>query len=347
MKNGKLKPAAFKILAVALSLAAVLTVLEIAARTLLNTRHEKFSNRSDIYFSNPRGYHVLLGRAGNDPVYGLPYYGTPEGFRLPDRDRPDVKNLPEYPPNVLVLGDSFTFGRGVRYEDSYPFLLEKGLRKSHPKAAVSNRGKVGANISDVLQILDYSLKDGPFPLVIYGFVLNDFGLDKNRFPIVGPDFIDQNNGGFSYSPLRAHFALYDFLMNRIDRKRLSQVTTKAYLESFTGQRAEVGFAALSAIDSTVSVQGGRLAVALFPLLYDFQNYPFSEIHKKIEMFCREKGILLIDLLPAFRACRAEDLWVHPTDHHPNELGHKIAADEILRFLLSKEAEGRLALPGAS
>jgi len=347
MKNGRLKPAAFKILTVALSLAAVLAALEIAARTLLHTRHEKFSNRSDIYFSNPRGYHVLLGKIGNDPVYGLPYDGTPEGFRLPDRDRPDVKNPPEYTPNVLVLGDSFTFGRGVRYEDSYPFLLERGLRKSRPKASVTNRGRVGANITEVLQILDYSAKDGPFPLVIYGFVLNDFGLDKNRFRIKGPDFIDQNNGGFSYSPLRAHFALYDFLMNRIDRKRLSEVTTKAYLESFSGQRAEAGFKALEDIDATVSVQGGRLVVALFPLLYDFENYPFSEIHKKIEMFCMEKGILLLDLLPAFSTRRAEDLWAHPTDHHPNETGHKIAADEILKFLLKEESEGRLALPGAS
>lgn len=345
MKKENLKPMAFKILAVFISLAAVFAALEIAARTLLHTRHEKFSNRSDIYFSNPRGYHALLGRLGNDPVYGLPYDGTPEGFRLPDRDRPLEANQPVLPPNVLVLGDSFTFGRGVRYEDTYPFLLEKGLRKSHPQAAVTNRGRVGADLPEILRILDYSLKDDPFPLVIYGFVLNDFGLDKNRFRIVGPDFIDQNNGGFSYSPLRAHFALYDWMMARIDRKRLSGVTTTAYLESFSGQRAQIGFTALEALDSTVSAQGGRLVVALFPLLYDFQNYPFREIHKKIEAFCREKGILIIDLLPALSARKAEDLWAHPTDHHPNEIAHRMAADEILRFLLIKESEGRLALPG--
>ena len=34
------------------------------------------------------------------------------------------------------------------------------------------------------------------------------------------------------------------------------------------------------------------------------------------------------------------LWVHPTDHHPNEVGHRIAAEEIYRFL---KQEGLLDL----
>jgi hypothetical protein len=26
------------------------------------------------------------------------------------------------------------------------------------------------------------------------------------------------------------------------------------------------------------------------------------------------------------------LWIHPTDHHPNGVAHRIAAEEIYRFL---------------
>lgn len=344
MKKYSVKPLAFRVLAVAASVFAVLFMLEMAARLLDYGRYEKFANRSDVYFSNPRGYHVFLGRVGKNDVYGLPYNRTMEGFRLPDTDRPNVKNPPDYPPNVLVLGDSFTYGRGVRYADTYPFLLEKALRKSHPEISVTNRAKVGGGLSDVLRILDYSTRDTRFPLVIYGFVLNDFGLDE-KFHITGLDFIDLNNGGYRYNPLRSHFAVYDWFATRIDKKRLSEVTTRAYLDAFKGERAAHGFDALEALNVSVMSQGGRLVVVMFPLLYDFSNYPFGQIHKKVEAFCREKNILLLDLFPAFRARKAEDLWVHPIDHHPNEIGHKTAADELLKFLLKNEAEGRLALPG--
>ncbi|MBW1988995.1 MAG: SGNH/GDSL hydrolase family protein [Deltaproteobacteria bacterium] len=75
-------------------------------------------------------------------------------------------------------------------------------------------------------------------------------------------------------------------------------------------------------------------IMLFPMLYDFGDYPFTEVHEKIRAFCREQGIPFLDLLPAYRKYRAEDLWVHPIDHHPNEIGHRIAAEELFSFLES-------------
>ncbi len=75
---------------------------------------------------------------------------------------------------------------------------------------------------------------------------------------------------------------------------------------------------------------------LFPLLHEFHDYPFQEIHDKIHGFCQENDILLLDLLPAFRPHTAESLWVHPTDYHPNEIGHRIAAEEVHSFLQDHE-----------
>ena len=40
----------------------------------------------------------------------------------------------------------------------------------------------------------------------------------------------------------------------------------------------------------------------------------------------------LDLLPAYRAHRDEDLVVNRFDAHPNERAHAIAAKEILAFL---------------
>jgi hypothetical protein len=33
-------------------------------------------------------------------------------------------------------------------------------------------------------------------------------------------------------------------------------------------------------------------------------------------------------LPVFRGRRTADLWVHPVDHHPNEVAHRLAAESL-------------------
>ena len=37
---------------------------------------------------------------------------------------------------------------------------------------------------------------------------------------------------------------------------------------------------------------------------------------------------MIDLLPALRAQPCDQLWVYPSDHHPNERAHALAAEAL-------------------
>jgi len=172
-------------------------------------------------------------------------------------------------------------------------------------------------------------------LVIYGLVLNDFGLDTAG-SIRGLNFIDLNNGGYSFSPARKRSAFVNFILHSIETRRLHTATVKAYVESFEGKSAEHGFDLLHSLNQSVLEDGATLLVVVFPLLYDFENYRFSSIHEKIEGFCHDQRILHLDLFPAFsRRHRAEDLWANPTDHHPNEIAHRIAAEEIAAFIVNE------------
>jgi hypothetical protein len=167
--------------------------------------------------------------------------------------------------------------------------------------------------------------------VIYGLVLNDFGLDLTT-PIKGLNFIDINNGGYTFSPLRKSSALINFISHSVEKRRLHTNTVKAYVESFEGESSENGFDLLNELDQSILEDEGTLLVVVFPLLYDFEKYRFSSIHEEIQSFCERHRILYLDLLPAFSRYRAEDLWANPTDHHPNEIAHRIAADEIAAFI---------------
>jgi lysophospholipase L1-like esterase len=303
--------------------------LEIWLR-IFGPTYYRFNNLSEEYYTNPRGYHDVIRTEGKHTVYGLEYHENEHGYRTSINDNYSAVESPQK--NVLGIGDSFLYGRGVRYEDICLTRLEEMLNQGPDRIAIKNCGVVGAGIEDVVDI--YARESGsssPGSLVIYGLVLNDFGMDFSP-SIKGLNFIDINNGGYTFNPLRKHSALINFIVHLIETRRLHTATVKAYVERFEGTNADNGFQHLSELDQKITEDGSTLLVVVFPLLYDFEEYRFRSIHEKIGSFCERERILFLDLFPAFSRHRAEDLWANPTDHHPNEKAHRVAAEEIAAFI---------------
>ena len=75
-------------------------------------------------------------------------------------------------------------------------------------------------------------------------------------------------------------------------------------------------------------RGGRFLVASWPLLVDLDAYPFTAADETIARFCEGAGIPRLDLRAALQGQTAESLWVHPVDHHPNEIAHRLAAGAL-------------------
>ena len=76
-------------------------------------------------------------------------------------------------------------------------------------------------------------------------------------------------------------------------------------------------------------RGGRFLVASWPLLVDLKAYPFAAADLAITRFCEGSGIPRVDLRAALQGHTAESLWVHPVDHHPNEIAHRLAAEALV------------------
>ena len=94
-----------------------------------------------------------------------------------------------------------------------------------------------------------------------------------------------------------------------------------------------------AMHAEVEAKGVDFAIAVFPELTSLDEaYPFAPAHAAIRGLCAEEGVRCIDLFESYRGHEASSLWVHPTDHHPNEIAHQIAADrigeEVRNYLLS-------------
>lgn len=82
------------------------------------------------------------------------------------------------------------------------------------------------------------------------------------------------------------------------------------------------------MDRRLRERGGRFLVASWPLLVDLDDYPFAAADEAIARFCEGAGIPRLDLRAALRGHTAESLWVHPVDHHPNEIAHRLAAEAL-------------------
>jgi len=143
MKRLKLKGLIFKIIIVLLSVSSTLLLFETILR-IFGPKYYRFNNASAEYYTNPRDYHIPLREEAGHIIYGLDYNESPEGYRLPDSSTPNRLIPPEMEKDVMILGlgDSFTYGRGVRYEDLYLTKLEKLLNLSK-KIGIKNCGKVG------------------------------------------------------------------------------------------------------------------------------------------------------------------------------------------------------------
>ena len=63
-----------------------------------------------------------------------------------------------------------------------------------------------------------------------------------------------------------------------------------------------------------------------------EGYTFKVLSDRVRASCREAGIPVTDLFDAFEGEPYLKLWAHPSDQHPNEIAHAIAAEAIESFI---------------
>ena len=277
------------------------------------------------YESNPRGYF----EKDNSITYRLNNYGF--------RDHDYTQEKPEGVKRIIVLGDSFAFGTGVRPEHTFCNRLEQLLAKAGFSVEVLNFSTSGWCTRDEIAYLqNMGMKFSP-DLILVAYVLNDAdyagGLDAEVW------------GGFRQvyekSTLRwTYFLSYAYA-------KVAQWTfIKSYVaDSVTRSIRETdkwtaSFMELDRGKELADSNEAQFAVIILPFIYDFTpNHPFLPIHRMIEGHCKQSSIPVRDLLPFFMGHDYMQLWVHATDSHPNEIGHKIIAEALADFVLTRQLLG--------
>ncbi len=289
-----------------------------------------------VYDSNPRGYF--------DHDNGVISHINSLGLRGPEVAQEKTPGTFR----ILGIGDSFTYGAGVRDEDTFLRRLEVSFNQKTSTGnglsyQVLNAGVEGYNTRDEIVTLENRWLALKPDLILIGFYLNDCYSDftfLNRGEEQGVNKIKPPG-------LAQVSFLYDFIQHSWAAYQESQGIQKFYQNQFfTDPKAFLESPGEKNVDWTLSRQAlvraaeiSRtenipMAVVIFPEFYRLDDsYPFKAIHKHVTEACRSIGLPVLDLFDSYRGKRDRDLWVHPADHHPNEIGHRIAAEAIEQFLI--------------
>jgi hypothetical protein len=240
---------------------------------------------------------------------------------------------------VMVVGDSFTEGQGVKEADTFVRGLERLLNAAEPgRWEVLNCGRRGTDFPAIFRAFQEILPWEP-DVVVYAMVLNDADQSK-EFHARQTYLNDWILDGVSMAqdadtrPEPGFFSsrLWGFVQDRVVGYRVGRESTRWYLDMYGAPNREGWNRTqryIREMDEAMRERGGAFLVAVWPLLVDLEaDYPFTPVHETIGRFCAASGIAHLDLLDVFRGKTTAALWAHPVDRHPNETAHRMAAEAL-------------------
>lgn len=235
---------------------------------------------------------------------------------------------------LCVVGDSFTFGPKLQFFDTFPARLEEmlNLSSSTTKAQVINYGTPGFSTHHELELVRNAF-GAHCDSIILEITLNDpQEAPLGRNPLVAEP---PTSGLLSYSKVA------QFISTRIEAFLSVRRYIDYHYDLFTNPKTRALFEdSITRMKFESDAHNTPFAAVVFPL-FDFpidQGYPFAKLHDQIRDYLTSKGIPALDLQEAFRGADIKRIQLIPgRDSHPNEIGHRIAAEAIYRWLQERQA----------
>ncbi len=253
---------------------------------------------------------------------------------------------------IMMLGDSVAEGYGVNFEETVGNQLEKMMnyRIMSRKVEVVNIAMSGLNTYQEAHLLQtIGIKYAP-DLIILCYVMNDAG-ESIRFK--------KNEKRKKYSKINLvnlripisikhtlkKSALIYFIKNKIDAllwqfnindsdDPFNSIKTDYFQSIYSDDKkwhqVLEGFSTISQIAKELH---SDIIMVIFPIMYNFDNYDWANIHSRVRQSGEEQGFYVLDLLSEYSKYSVKSLRLERGDFiHPNKEGHQIAATELLKYI---------------
>lgn len=280
--------------------------------------------------ANPAiGHEHQPGTSGT--YMGVPVRINSQGLR----DREFAPAPPAGVTRVVMLGDSVTFGWGVRDADTPSKLLESALNTglARPAWEVMNTGVGNYNTAmEVAWFFDHGPQLKP-DIVVLNYFINDAEPTPRR-----------KEAGWrqhSYAAVMFYSAI-----DKVDRQYFGKADWKRYYGDLYRVDAPGWRAAQQAVGRLARwcrENNVRLLIANYPELHALKPYPFQPVTDAVAQMAAANNVPFVDLRPGVEALKPETLWVSPTDAHPNRTANLRFAAQLRQAVL-QSAPGTTPAP---
>jgi lysophospholipase L1-like esterase len=251
------------------------------------------------------------------------------------REREVSRAKPAGTNRIAVIGDSFTFGQGIREEERFSNLIEKRLNRlaqGEIRYEVLNFGLPGKETEDHVQLLRDVVIDLKPDFVLLQWYVNDVeGHDKSRRPrpmrLLPSDYLT--------ALLRENSVLQYLLQRQWSswQRTIGLVGSyQGYMEErFGDPNGPDSRAAREWLRSFIAAcrnSGIPMGILVFPDIGGEVNFGF--LRERVLDQCAQERIPCLDLSPMLE--RHQDrrrLWASRLDPHPGPLANRIAADQLM------------------
>ncbi|TMI63704.1 MAG: hypothetical protein E6H07_13100 [Bacteroidetes bacterium] len=301
-----------------------------------------YEPKENYYFNLP-----YLKKTFRDKEFVVQYFTNRQGFRISSEDEPEISVTQV---DWLFIGDSYTQGAQVQYEDLYTTKLYK----SFPDKTILNAGISGWGLPEEFNYYKIEGKKyKPSKVILQVCNFNDFMNVKER------------KTGFSdYLMAHSNFArylLYDLKYANPAELPLGRWVEPFYPSDKLNEEYNIFYKSssekkledlknfafyLKQLNTEVTKNGSDLIVIQIPTKEQVSYKYFEEVingfkidvskldmnfpNKFLDSICKENKIKHIDLLHDFADSEQELFYQY--DEHLNAIGHQQIANSIKNFL---------------
>ena len=253
-------------------------------------------------------------------LYGVEFHIDENGLRI-GKD----KNIKLGTKKILFLGDSFTVGWGVPFDNTISNLVEKLYKNIDIESINMGCGNYNTIMEvELFKQIGINLKP---EVVILCFYIND--LEDT------PRILSR----FEYF-LMTNFYIYGFLFDKyvkLKSKFDSDFTNHYYHTQYADPaKLKKNNAAIKLLAQLCKNYNMKLLIVNIPDLRNLENYKYDFASKYIEGVANELNLEFLDLFHSVKNFNSKKLWVSFEDPHSNTFANNIFAKAIYNKINSME-----------
>ena len=327
---------------------AMMAAVEGFVRLFLQERLETtYDHGTPLAQKDPELSYTLTPNASGrltGPEFRVDYQISEQGFRDP---MVHPRSLPAGTVRILLIGDSYTYGHGVQYQDSWAALLRERFRQEGRAVDIVNAGIPGYSTTQELIYLQRLLPEYRPDIVVIGFVAHDLftnrPIDEKGAAAAIADGAAQSIGSDKKSSLHAlslikrllasNDTLYTQAYTRTDRRKWYTAPPSPWL----AQQIEITETLLAKAADLVEGQGAELLVLSIPQLFqvvtearglNFEGIDVGLIDRTFAEVAKHQGFTWVPALPqlAERYREGDDKLYFRVDGHFDEAGNALFAE---------------------